>query len=474
LALVLEDERMSKDALEHGGGKRLVVVGGDAAGMSAASQAKRRCPELEVVVLEQGAEISYAACGMPFFVSGVIGDAGELRVLGVEDARRKRKIDVRLGHRVVGVDPAPKEVRYQRSGTAVESMSYDALLLATGARPIMPAVGGVQLDGVFVLRSLEDGVAIRRFVRERRCRKVVIAGAGLIGLEMAEAFRSLGCQVTLLKRTAKPLGELEPEMSEVVEEELAKKGCVLLKKSTLESVVADGAGEVTAVKAGGEVMETDLVLLAVGVAPSSELASEAGIELGAGGAVAVDDYLETSAEDVFAAGDCAEQTHRVSGERVFLSQALSANRMGKIAGGNIAARLAGSGALRSHPGTLGTVLTKVFDLEVAATGLNLAGAARAGIEAKFSMIRARSRAHYYPGGAALHVGLVFEANTGRVLGGQLVGKEGAAKRLDVLAAAIDGGMDLERVSRLDLAYCPPYAPVWDPLLTAASVALKSM
>lgn len=456
--------------------KRLIVVGGDAAGMSAASQAKRRMGKdtLDVWVLERSPHISYAACGMPYMIGGVIEDPDKLLILKPETAREKRGIDVRLGHEAVAIDVGARTVTFRAGQGEAQQQSYDALVLATGALPRVPAVEGVNLDGVEVLRTFADGLKLKQRLSAGAVKDVVVVGAGLVGLEMAEAFRSRGCNVTLLKRTASALLGLEPAFDEQVEAALARNGCVLLKGSPLEAIVDNGRGGVAAVRAGGETRKADLVLLAAGVVPNTSLAAQAGIDLGAQKTIAVDEHLETSAPDVFAVGDCAAQTHRISGQSVFVSQALAANRMGKIAGANVAARLSEKGRFKTHPGTMATVLTKVFDLEVGMCGLTVAEARKAGFDVAFAWVKDRYRASYYPGTGPLYVGLVFEATGGRLLGGQLVGRQGAAKRLDVLVAALDAGMDLERLSRLDLGYCPPFAPAWDPLLVAATVARKKL
>ncbi len=468
--------------------KRLIIIGGDAAGMSAASQAKKRNKDLDVLVLERGDYISYAACGMPYMVSGVIKDPDSLLILTPEKARANRGIDVRTRHEVVSVDLKNCSVTVKAGkgiGKAMGKMMgkgqgdeartfeehYDGLVFATGARPRLPAAKGINLEGVMVLRDFADGLALKD---RRDVKDVVIVGAGLVGLEMAESFRRLERNVTMLKRSDGPLLDMDPALSELVEQELVRNGCVLLKGSPLEEMVGDDSGKVVAVRAGGETRRADLVLLATGVAPNSEPAREAGLKLGVKDTIAVNEHLATSHTGVFAAGDCVSQIHRVSHKEVFVSQALAANRSGKIAGANVAEYLSGGNQFSTHPGTMATVLTKVFDLQVGTCGLTVNEAKAAGFETGFTWIKQHSRSHYYPGGSPLFVGLVYERKTGRLLGGQIVGKEGGAKRLDVLVTALSAKMDLETLSRLDLSYCPPYSPPWDPVLIAASIALKSI
>ncbi|MCD6499752.1 MAG: FAD-dependent oxidoreductase [Deltaproteobacteria bacterium] len=451
--------------------QRLVVVGGDAAGMSAASQAKRRNPDLDVVVLEQGDFISYAACGMPYMISGAVAESDSLLVLKPETARKRRGLDVRMRHRVLGIDVKRKVVQFEdlEQGRNDE-LPYGSCVVATGAVPIVPSVPGVNLDGVMTLRSFESGLVIRKAMADHVPKRSVVVGSGLVGLEMAEALTSLGSAVTILKRTGDAILGLYPELAEVVAEELARNGCTLLMKTALEGL--EGTDRVEMVLGGGEVIPADFVLLAVGVQPASDLAREAGMTLGVKGAIAVDEHMETSAAGVFAAGDCVDQVHGVSGEKVFVPQALSANRQGRVAGANAGFVVAGSSNRLTNPPVYSTFVTKVFGLEVARTGLTMADAQRVGLDAGIMAIKASSRAHYYPGSAPLHVAVLYEKGTGRLLGAQMVGSDGVAKRIDTFVTALSAGMDLEAVSRLDLAYAPPFAPVWDPVLVAVNVAKK--
>lgn len=451
----------------------LVVVGGDAAGMSAASQLKRRLPESSVTVMEQGRHISYAACGMPYMLGGVIADPDSLLVLKPDKAVDERGIEVRLRHRVVAVDLNDRKVTVKdlASGSTYEH-GYRRLLLATGARPVLPAVPKIQLGGIFTLRDFESGLLMKDFLDKNPISKAVIAGSGLVGLEMAEALASRGIQVALLKRSNKPLLDLEPDLSASVHKELVEKGCTLLAGTSLEAV--EGDNRVSGVWAGKELMSCQILLLAMGIRPVADLAEAAGISLGAGGAVDVSDRMETSADGVYAAGDCASQILRLTGEKVFLSSALAANRQGRMAGAVIAESLGGPPFKSRYPGTLGTMVTKVFDLHVASTGLGLDHAKRAGFDAAVSMIRSRSRAHYYPGSKPITVALVFDRSTRRLLGGQIVGGEGVSQRINVIACALHNEMTIDELANLDTSYAPPFSPVWDPLLIAASAAQKKI
>ncbi|MFH2006929.1 MAG: FAD-dependent oxidoreductase [bacterium] len=459
----------------HAGRPRLVVVGGDAAGMSAASQARRLAPELEIVVLEQGPHISYAACGIPLVVSGRVSDPAALQSFTPESAAARRGLDVRIGRRVTRLDLREGAVHgVEVDGGEPFRLGFDRLVLATGARPLRPPLPGVDLPGVFTIRRLEQGLRLAAWLDERRPQSAVIAGAGLVGLDLAEALRARGLGMTILKKNATPLLDLEPELSVLAEEALARSGCVLLRDAPLYALEGGAAGNVEAVRAGGERIPADLVVLAMGVSPCAELAAEAGIELGAGGAIAVNRRTETSARGVYAAGDCATQHHRLTGETVHVTQALAANRQGRVAGANAAQALAGRRADREHSGTLGTVVRGLFDAELGRTGLGLGAAREAKFDAYTTVIGSRNRAGYHPGSGPVKVALIAERRTGRLLGGQIVGAPGAAKRIDVVATAIHAGLDLAALAELDLGYAPGFSPVRDPLLVAARAALKRL
>jgi len=453
---------------------RLVVVGGDAAGMSCASVARRLAPDLDVVVLEAGQHISYAACGVPMLLSGEVDDPERLIAVTPEQARRDRSIDLRLAHLVEEVDVARRVITGQVVGQGRRfAESFDALVLGTGAHPVVPPLPGIDARGVFVLRQLHHGLAMWKDLKTRAPRRAVVAGAGYVGLDVAEALRKRGLVVTLLHRGRASLLGLEPELGDLVDQALARAGCVVLREAPLYSVESEPGGLVRGVRAGGESIPADLLVVAMGIRPASAIAERAGITLGAGGAIRVDARTQTSAQGIHAAGDCATQRHRVTGAEVYVTQAQAANRQGRVAGANAALALAGrpQGA-PLDPGTLGTTVKRVFDVEVGRTGLGLADARAAGLDATVFVVRDHTRARYAPGSAPVRVALVVERGTGRLLGGQVVGGEGAAKRVDVLATALAAGFDVARLADLDLGYAPTFSPVWDPLQVAARVAAK--
>ncbi len=458
---------------------RLVVVGGDAAGMSAASQARRLAPALEIVVLELGPHISYSACGIQLLVDGTIVDAAQLTAFTPESARSSRNLDVRTAHRVDALDARARSVSGVNTASGEPfSLGYDRLVLATGASPLKPPLPGVDLPGVFTVRRLEHGVALRDALEQHGPRRAVVAGAGYVGLDIAQALRARGLAVTMIKDHATPLLGLEPELGAVAEEALIRHGCLLLRDAPFYGADGGADGRVNRVRAGGEELDADLVVMAVGVRPRAELAESAGLRLGPRGAIEVNAFGQTSEAAVYAAGDCATQHHRVTGRPVHITQALAANRQGRVVGANVALDLLGAAGQRQrrpeHPGTLGTAVIKIFDTEVGRTGLGLAAAREAGYDAFTTVVTARTQPGYYPVGGPMKVALIAERRTGKLLGAQVAGHPGAAKRIDTIVTALHANLDLATLADLDLAYAPAFSPIRDPLLIAARAALKQL
>jgi NADPH-dependent 2,4-dienoyl-CoA reductase/sulfur reductase-like enzyme len=447
--------------------ERLVVIGGCAAGMSAASKARRLNPDLEIVVYEKTGFVSYGSCGLPYYVSGLIEDHNTL-VVRTPAQFAKRDIKVHLHHEVTEIVPENRHVRV----TNIEdgngwNESYDKLLIATGGGPtVLPGFALGDLGGVFVMRAVEDGVATRDFIQRERPQRAVIIGAGYIGLEMAESFHALGLETTVIGRPPQVLKRFDSDMAQLVQDELEGKGIQLSLGDEVKALEGDAQGRVRRVLSSKGVFEADLVLLALGVQPNVTLVKTAGVALGKTGAIATDPQMRTNLPGVFAAGDCAEAYHRITGCGDYIPLGTTANKQGRVAGTNL------GGGHAEFEGIVGTVITKVLDVYAALTGLAEKDARELGYAVQSTTIRAGSRAHYYPGGRPMHVKLVVEEGSGRLLGGQIVGGEGAGPRIDVLATALHKGMNVEELSRLDLAYVPPIAPVWDPLLVAANVALK--
>ncbi len=450
--------------------KRLLIIGGVAAGMSAASRAKRRNPDLDVVVLEKTQYISYGSCGLPYYISDMIHDHNKLVIIPPKVAREKRGIDVRLWHEATEIRTDEKWVRVTNRETGEETkFYYDKLVIATGAGAARPPIQGIDLKNVFVLRTLTDGVALKSFIDSGKPKKAVIIGAGYIGLEMAEAFHTRGLQVTILEKLPNILGTMDEEINAVVESELERNGVALNKNAGVVAFEGNSAGEVQSVLLeDGRQFEADLVLVATGVKPHVRFAESAGIHLGTTGAIAVNEKQETNVPDVYAAGDCAEALHLVTGKPAYIPLGPTANKQGRVAGENAAG---GSGVFK---GIVGTAVFKCFDLEVARTGLTSVEAEREGFHYVTSAITDKCCAGYYPGASPITIQFVMNRENGQLLGAQMVGNRGVSKRIDVLAAALFKKMTVEEISQLDLSYAPPFAPVWDPILIAANIGLKAL
>jgi NADPH-dependent 2,4-dienoyl-CoA reductase/sulfur reductase-like enzyme len=439
---------------------RLVVVGGDAAGMSAASQARRMDRDLEIVAFERSGYGSYSACGEPYYVAGIV-DSIERLVARTPERFAHMGIDLRTRHEVEAIDLDRRLVRVaDLEGGSRFEMPWDQLMVSTGAHPLRPAsIAGIDLPGVLALRTLEDAVTLRAMT-EHEAERVVVVGAGYIGLEMAEALAGRGAHVTIVTLGPHVLEKtLDPEMGRIVDDAVRDAGVELLTDTTVDRIVGDV--KATGVAAGDALVPADLVFLGLGTAPDVALAEAAGIPLGVTGAIAVDDRQRTRVEGVWSAGDCAETVHRVNGQAVNIHLGTIANKTGRIAGTNI-----GGGDAR-FPGVLGTAIVKVFDLEVACTGLNTAQSAASGFDPVVGIAKGRAGASYWPDAAGMVVSVIADRVTGRVLGGQVVGGEGTGKRIDALATAIWKEATLDDLAWADLAYAPPFTGVWD-LINIAS------
>jgi NADPH-dependent 2,4-dienoyl-CoA reductase/sulfur reductase-like enzyme len=442
-------------------GERLVIIGGDAGGMSAISQARKGAPTLEVTVLEKGSWTSYSACGIPYLVGGEVERIEQLVARTPQQFRDRDQVDVRMGHEATAIDLDGRRVEV-RDGDRTYSLAFDQLLIATGGRPVRPPLPGIDLAFVHGVQTLDDAAHLLRHVESEGCRRAVVVGGGYIGLEMAEALVRRGREVVVVEQGPQVLGALDPDMGELVTAAMRRHGVDVRTDTTVvgfdDGVVHTDAGDHPA----------DLVLLGMGVGPNSGLAGEAGLELGERGAVRVDRRQRTSADGVWAAGDCCESRHLVSGRPVHVALGTVANKQGRVAGLNI------GGIDATFPGVLGTAISKICDTEVSFTGLSEAAAAEAAFDAVGVSVRTTTRAGYFPGAESMVVKLVVERGTGRLLGAQIVGGPGAAKRVDTCATAITAGMTVADVVDLDLAYAPPFSSVWDPVLVAAREATKAV
>jgi NADPH-dependent 2,4-dienoyl-CoA reductase/sulfur reductase-like enzyme len=443
--------------------QRLVVIGANAAGMSAASQARRRMgpDRLEIIAVERGHYTSYSSCGIPYWVGALVDGPQRLVARDPETFRRRFDVEVRLRHEVTGVDLDRREVvaRPLDDGGPPVRIGFDQLVYAAGAQPIRPGwADGVA--GVFGVQTLDDGAAVRAFIdAEPRPATGVVVGGGYIGVEMAEALVRRGLRVTLLEKADQPMSTLDPELAALVT--TAMRGMGIDVRTGVEvSGVERRDGRVAAVVTDAGAVPADVVVLGLGVRPNSALARDAGLPVGPTGGV-VTDLRMRAGDGIWAAGDCVQSVHRVSGVPVYVPLGTHANKQGRVAGVNI------GGGYATFPGVVGTAVTKVCDLEVGRTGLGEREAERAGFRCVTATVESTNRAGYFPGAAPMTVKLVAERHTGRLLGGQIVGRAEAAKRVDGLAIAIWNGMTVEEMTGLDLGYAPPYAPVWDPILIAA-------
>jgi NADPH-dependent 2,4-dienoyl-CoA reductase/sulfur reductase-like enzyme len=446
---------------------RIVVIGGVAAGMSAASQAKRRLPSAEVIALEQGDDVSYGACGLPYNLADPARSIDDLRVISAQTFRQERGIDLRTQHTVEAIDARKQtlSVRDLRAGRSYQ-LSYDALVIATGAEAVRPKLPGVDLEGVFSLRTLADGASLKRYLDQKEVARALLVGAGYIGMEMAEALTARGIAVRVLEQAQQVLPGFVREIAKLVADELARQGVALSLASKLQAIERRGAQLIVRTEQGEH--EAELVLISIGVRPSVALAEAAGLQLGQTGAIAVDDHQRTNLAHVFAAGDCAEAFHRVSGKPSFVPLGTTANKQGKIAGANAA------GADERFAGIVGSAAFKVFDLEVGRTGLGRAELDKIGMRATRTLSTHLDHAPSFSPANKLTSVLFTDPGSGKLLGAQMVGDGVVGKRIDVYATALYAGLSVQDVADLDLTYAPPIAPVYDPVLIAASVAEKQL
>jgi NADPH-dependent 2,4-dienoyl-CoA reductase/sulfur reductase-like enzyme len=442
----------------------LVIVGGVAAGTKAASRARRVDPEAEIIIYQEEPEPSISECGLPYFLSGMVEGREELVVRTPEEFAEKG-IEVRVRHRVEKIDPEDRRisVRALDDGEVFED-AYDRLIVATGARAVLPPIPGADLDGVFVLRFLTDADEVKGYIRERFPERAAVVGGGYIGLEVAENLCRLGMEVSLIEGEDRVALAYGSEVAERVEAQLAENGVTVYTGTKVEEF--GGEGRVESVRFGNREIAADLVVVGVGVRPNVELTGEAGAEIGETGAIRVDRHMRTSLRDVWAAGDCVETVNLVSGKPAWIPLGDTANQMGRVAGTN-AASPAGEDTLE-FPGVLGTGIFKVFDLGVGKTGLSEEEAEDAGFKTICAAIETIDRASYYPGAQKVFIKLISDRSTGRLIGAEAAGY-GADKLTDICATAIWGNLAYPDLVNLDLAYAPPFGPTLSPVIQAATV-----
>jgi len=448
--------------------KRYVIIGGDAAGMSAASQIRRMDKEGEILVFEKEGVISYAQCGLPYWVGGVVPEKKKLIARTAEEFLNRYNIDVKLYHEVVKIDPSKKEIKvFRREEKDEIAVPYDVLLIGTGSTAIVPPWDGRNLPGVFTLKTMGDAEKLLDWLSSHTPTKAVVIGGGYIGLETAEALHSRGFKVTVLDLAPQLIPTFDKEIAEIAQDALTRHGVEVHLNEEVVGLEGDEKGVKAVVTKNGK-FEADLVIISIGVRPVSELAKEAGIELGPKNAILVNERLETSIPDIYAAGDCATHFNRIKNAPDYIPLGTTANKQGRIAGINMA------GGDAKFAGVVGTAIVKVFDRTIARSGLGERDCEALGIPYQVVLIKARPVSHYYPWeDEILTIKLCYHKDNRKLLGGQIAGGLGGVdKRIDVLATALFHEMTIDELQALDLAYAPPYNSVWDPLQQASTVAQR--
>jgi NADPH-dependent 2,4-dienoyl-CoA reductase/sulfur reductase-like enzyme len=443
--------------------ERVVVIGGDAAGGSAASQVKRgRGDDVDVVMVERGKWTSYSACGIPYWIAGDV-DGPEALVARSPQTHRANGIDVRVGTEAVEVDLDRAVIAIRGPDGKSDKLGFDQLMIATGATPVRPDIPGIDAQGIFGIQTLADGASVVEALSEERpLVDGVVVGGGYIGIEMAEAMLRRGLNVTVLDHAPQPMSTLDPDMGRLVREAMNGMG-IDVQRAHVDGFEADASGRVRAVLADGQEHEAEIVILGLGVQPETSLARSAGLCLGDTGGLHTDERMMVEDSAVFAAGDCVESFDRVSKRWVHVALGTHANKQGRVAGINLA------GGQAAFPGIVGTAVSKVCDLEIARTGLREVDTREAGLDYEVATIESTTRAGYFPGATPMTVKMLAEAGSGRLLGAQIIGREGAAKRVDVCAMALWTEMTVYELMQTDLSYAPPFSPVWDPVQVAARV-----
>ena len=443
---------------------KVVIVGGVAGGATAAARLRRLDEQAEIVVFERSGYISYANCGLPYYIGGSISDPDELTLQTPQSFYTRFRVDMRVRHEVTAIHPERKTVSVTELDTGRQfEESYDKLILSPGAKPTQPRLPGAGLEKLFTLRTVEDTFRVKKYIEENSPRSAVLAGGGFIGLELAENLRELGMDVTIVQRPRQLMNPFDTDMAAFIHAQMRKHGVKLALGHTVEGFEEKDGGVDVLLK-DAEPLHADMVVLAIGVTPDTKLAAEAGLALGMKNSILVNERMETSIPDIYAVGDAVQVKHYVSGEDTLIPLAGPANKQGRIAADNIC------GLDSTYKGSQGSSVIKIFDMTAASTGLNEARAAKAGFEVDKLILSPMSHAGYYPGGKVMTVKVVFEKSTYRLLGAQIVGYEGVDKRIDVLATAIHCGMKVTELKDLDLAYAPPFSSAKDPVNMAGFMA----
>ena len=436
---------------------KVVIVGGVAGGATAAARIRRLDEQAEVIVFERSGYISYANCGLPYYIGGVIEDPEDLTLQTPESFWKRFRIQMKVRHEVTAIHPDRKTVSVRNLETGEDfEEAYDQLLLSPGAKPVWPELPGMGSERLFTLRTVEDTFRIKEFINQNRPKSAVMVGGGFIGLEMAENLRQLGMEVTIVQRPRQLMNPFDPDMAAFIHNEVRKHGVKLMLGHSLEGFREKNSGLEVLLRDGVSV-SADMVILAIGVTPESMLAKEAGLALGIKGSILVNDRMQTSAPDIYAVGDAVQVKHFVTGADSLIPLAGPANKQGRIAADNIC------GGDSRYLGSQGSSVIKVFDMTAATTGINEGSAKKAGLHVDKVILSPMSHAGYYPGGKMMTMKIIFEKETYRLLGAQIIGYEGVDKRIDVLATAIHAGLKGNQLKDLDLAYAPPYSSAKDPV-----------
>lgn len=445
---------------------KLVVIGGDAAGMSAASKVRREQPDFEIIVFEKSAYTSYSACGIPYFISGEVENLEELIIRSPEQFIEKYNIQVRTSHEVLEVDTDQNKVLVHNYNDKTQFWeSYDELLIATGGKAFCPEVKNYTVDGIFGIQTLNSGKKVADFIEKHKPKTAVIIGGGYIGLEMAEALILKKIKVTIVNRGKEIMATLDPDMGKKVNEALQNLGVTIYNSESLD-YFEESNGIVSAVVTDRKTIQTDLVILGMGTGPNTSFLEKSKVKLSDKKAIKVNRKQQTNIKNVWAAGDCAETRNLVSNKPFYIALGTVANKTGLVAGTNIA------GGDLKFPGVVATAVCKICVYEIARTGLLESECVAYKIDFVSTIIKSKTRAGYFPGAKDIFVKLIAEKKTGKLLGGQIIGEEGAAKRIDVLATALTYKLTLQNIIDLDLSYAPPFSPVWDPVQTAARKLIR--
>ena len=436
---------------------KIVIVGGVAGGATAAARLRRLDEQAEIVVFERSGFISYANCGLPYYIGDVITDSDQLTLQTPESFHSRFRVSMKVHHEVTALHPEKHMVSVKNLETGEEFQeTYDKLILSPGAKPTQPKLPGTNIDKLFTLRTVEDTLRIKDYIQKNQPKSAILAGGGFISLELAENLRELGMEVTIVQRPKQLMNPFDSDMAAFIHNEMRKHGVKLALGHTVEGFRETQDGVQVLLKDEAP-LQADMVVLAIGVTPDTKLAKEAGLELGIKGSILVNEHMQTSAPDIYAVGDAVQVKHYVTGQAALISLAGPANKQGRIAADHIC------GKNSTYPGSQGSSVIKVFDMTAAVTGVNETNARKAGLDVDKVILSPMSHAGYYPGGKVMTMKVVFEKETYRILGAQIVGYEGVDKRIDVLATAIHADMKAQDLAELDLAYAPPYSSAKDPV-----------